>query len=241
LAFACTYLAATADLRLGRGHRVESIEFIGSAPLDLGCLRARGFKRVATVPRMSTAAELGIECGHGAPVFTSRNFARAQRQPYRAERRSGSFLCAEHYALIERSYEHREMNGYLAATAVAWPAALQLADVSRIEAFRDDRLVGFVALHRAFEGIGLALFMAHDPSPGVADFLYANLVSNCRELSLRSVNVDSSPSTGHLRFKQKWRGQVTVPPCYVARWSRGAMTRRTYASWGARLLRRSNA
>ena len=217
---------------------VESIEFVGPECVDFRCLHKAGFTRTMSVPRSRISAEMSINCTASADLFSTQTFRRAMARPFSVAHKKADFMTAQQFSLVERFYRIRKRSGYLAATAVAWPAAFRLEDVTLIEARAGERLAGFVALHHAFRDTAVGIFMAHDDTPHVADFLYAQMLCHGRESNLQAINVDSSPTVGSFRFKQKCHGKPCVPPYYFTRWSRGLMTRRVHSGWGARLLGR---
>ncbi|MFN0140384.1 MAG: hypothetical protein ACKVQW_09920 [Pyrinomonadaceae bacterium] len=222
-----------------RDRGAESVMFVGPEPVSLQALSNEGFRCVAQARRHKFAAELLIDCSENrGSIFERRVYRRAKMTDFQLTVRSGGMMSSEHFRLMEAFYRQRELTGYLAEIAFALPAVLRSNKVHLIEAIRDGSIIGFVAMHKPFVNTCVGLFLAtNDEINGVSDFLYAAMLDQARYLGASFVNVGSSPSAGHYRFKVKWGGQPKVPPYYLVQWSRGNIARRFHTSWGPRLVR----
>jgi len=220
-------------------RKAESIIFIGPKPVSLQALANEGLRLVAQEKRHRFAAELFIDCsGNPGSIFKRRVFRRAKIRDFQLTVRRGGMMSSEYFRLVELFYRQRELTGYLAEMAFALPAMLRSHKVHLIEARRNDRLCGFVAVHKPFVDICVGLFLATDNGiNGVCDFLYAAMLDQAKHMGASFVNVGPSPSAGHYDFKLKWGGQPRVPPYYFVQWSRGKIARRFHTSWGPRLIR----
>jgi hypothetical protein len=217
----------------------EGIIYVGPQPLDLRCLRALNFRCIEKFKGCNYSSELVIDCHDDSnEVFKSRLYKRARSRGFEATIKTGGILSAEHLKLIEAFYALREITCYLAETAFAIPALLRSKRVTLIEARKDGRLSGFLALHESFEDMLVALFLYHDHrTPGVSDFLYSEMLDHARRSGVAGINVGPSPTRGHYNFKLKWGARPLIPPYYLREWLRGRLCLRWHRGWGPRLVR----
>ena len=217
----------------------EGVVYIGPQYLDLRCLRALSLHRVRNFKGNSCSTELIIDCdGSADKIFKRRLYRRSRARGFEATIKTGCILSAEHLRLIETFYALREITCYLAEMAFVLPTLLRYRRVSLIEARKNGRLCGFLALHKSFKDMLVALFLYHDhQTPGVSDFLYSEMLNYAHRAGVASVNVGPSPTPGHYTFKLKWGGKPAVPPYYLLEWMRGRLARRGHKSWGPRIVR----
>ena len=217
----------------------ESVVFLGPRSVSFHTLSKQGFRIAAEEKANHFSAEVLIDCTNGpGSIFDRRIFRRSRAFDFAVKLRNGGVISAEYFKLIERFYQNRELTAYLAESAFAIPAVLRSPKVRLIEARKDNKLCGIVAIHKPFDDVAVGLFMMTDPDiPRVCDFLYSVMLEEARRLGAKRLNVGPSPSVGHYRFKLKWGGVAAVPPYYYARWGRGPILRRFHISWGPRLLR----
>ncbi|MFN2491293.1 MAG: hypothetical protein ABR501_00225 [Pyrinomonadaceae bacterium] len=222
------------------GHRgAESVIFVGPHPISFRALSKEGLRRVVEEKCEKIAAELFIDCtSNSDSVFRRRVYRRSRAMDFQLRVRTGGIVSAEHFRLVEIFYRKRERTGYLAEIAFALPTVLRSRRVQLIEARKDHRLCGFVAMHKPFADTAVGLFLASDHKViGVCDFLYGAMLEQAKLGGASSLNVGPSPSIGHFNFKLKWGGQSKVPPYYFVQWARGTLARRFHTSWGPRLIR----
>lgn len=217
----------------------ESIVFIGPAAKGLNKLKKLGLRVVNEQRPSKIASELSIDCTNGpGSVFHRRIYRRSRALDFIVSIRTGGVASAEHFQLIETFYRSREVTGYLAEIAFALPAVLRSPRVRLVEARKDGRLCGFIAMHKPFANQVVGLFMAcRQDMPGVCDFLYGAMLDEARRLGASRINLGPSPSKGHFDFKRKWGGEPLVPPYYFVQWARGVLALRFHTAWGPRLLR----
>lgn len=218
---------------------VQSISYAGPDSVRLSRLGQFGFRCVASQPAIAIASELFIDCNGGADsIFKKRIYRRSRALEFKSSIRTGGTVSAEHFQLIELFYQKREVTEYLAEIAFTLPVLLRSRRVHLIEARKEGKLGGFIALHKPFLDVAIGLFMAcREDMPRVCDFLYGVMLDQCQRLGATSVNVGASPSVGHFNFKKKWGGEPLVPPYYFAQWARGMLARRFHTSWGPRMVR----
>jgi hypothetical protein len=220
------------------GRQVDSVIYIGPEPIDLRFLRQEGFTRTEVGARRTCSAELFLPVDDApAGVRLSRVYRRANRNGFRARVRPGNLIQVDHLDLVERFYRRRDLSKYLLETALGLPVALMSQATTIIEAVEEDRIRGFVTVHKPFNDVTVALFLAHDETTGVSDFLYAQLVEHARAVGASYVNVGPSPSIGHFHFKRKWRGIPLVPPYYDCTWLRWHARGAAQRCWLQRILR----
>jgi len=217
----------------------EGIIYIGPQSLDLRCLRASRLRCVERFKGEYFSTELVIDCnGRSDELFKRRLYRRSRSRGFEATIKTGGILSAEHLRLIETFYGLREITCYLAEMAFALPALLRSRRFSLIEARKDGRLCGFLALHESFKDVRVAFFLYHDhQTPGVSDFLYSEMLSLARRVGIASINIGPSPTLGHYNFKLKWGGTPAVPPYYFTQWMRGPLSLRCHTAWGPRIVR----
>ncbi|HEX5707328.1 MAG TPA: hypothetical protein VFX96_08530 [Pyrinomonadaceae bacterium] len=217
----------------------ESLVFIGPERFDLHFLKREGFRRVLEDHRGPMSSELLIDCTSATDsALGLRAYKRARSSGFKVRLRAGGIATAEYLALIEQFYRLRQLSTYLAEHAFVIPAILRARRVRFVEAWRGERLCGFVALHRAFADICVGLLLAHDHhTEGVSDFLYSQMLDCARRLGAHYVNVGPSPTSGHYDFKRKWGGRPFAPPYHLVQWARGHIARRYHVAWGPRLVR----
>ena len=219
---------------------VDSVLYIGPEPLCLRELREKGFLDDGVQRRRPRGAELFL------PVRQARHdprlgrvYRRATSNGFVAHHRSGGMVDANHLVLAESFYSGLELSEYLAEVAVSLPIMMTSSEITIIEAWDHGSLRGFVTVHEPFDGVSVPLFIAHDrKTPGVSDFLYAQLIDHARAKQTEFVNVGPSPSEGHYRFKRKWRGFPLVPPYYAATWRRRGARGARHRTWLLRILGR---
>src|ERR1700720_1798352 len=160
----------------------ESVIFVGPKPVSLQALSNEGLRRVAQEKRHKFAAELFIDCsGNPGSVFKRRVYRRAKMMDFQLTVRRGGMMSSEHFRLVEIFYRQREVTGYLAEIAFALPAMLRSRKVHLIEARRNDRICGFVAMHKPFVNTCVGLFLATDNGiNGVCDLLYAAMLDQAK-------------------------------------------------------------
>ena len=223
-------------------RRAEAIVFMGPRRVSLDCLRKEGFRRIAEGRPRRITEELFIDCS-GAPrsALSTRVYRRSQARDFDLTLRQGGIVSAQHLQLLELFYRERELSEELAEVAFALPAVLRSRRIRLIEARRNKELCGFAAFHKPFAHTAVGLLMIVNPTVrGVSDFLYGKMLDQARLLGACDLNVGSSPSLGHFKFKLKWGGRPQVPSCYYAQWARGNIARRYHISWGPRLTRLKN-
>jgi hypothetical protein len=214
---------------------VDSILYIGPQPLRLAELRRHGFFDDGVQKRRPRSAELFLPVADAGRVYR-----RATRNGFVARHRTGGMIDANHLVLAEKFYSGLELSEYLAELAASLPLTMTSPDIAIIEAWEHGRLRGFVTVHEPFESLSVALFIAHDrATPGVCDFLYAQLLDHARAKQSEFVNVGPSPTEGHYRFKRKWRGIPLVPPYYAATWRRRGTRCARHRTWLLRILGRN--
>lgn len=218
---------------------VQSICYVGPNFVNLTGLRKFGLRCVAQQPAFPIASELFIDCnGNPDSVFKKRIYRRSRSLEFKSRIRTAGNVSAEHFQLIELFYRERELTPYLAEISFALPVLLRSRRVHLIEARKEGKLCGFIALHKPFLDIAVGLFMAcRQDMPGVCDFLYSAMLEESQRLGATSVNVGPSPSVGHFNFKKKWGAVPVVPPYYYMQWARGSLARRFHTSWGPRMVR----
>lgn len=227
-----------AALKWAAERGAESLVIIGPRPFDSRRLGREGFRRVIKYHRGPMSSDLFIRCAGQDGAARLRAYKRAGLSGFEARTRAGGIATAEHLALIERFYRQRQLSTYLAEYAFAVPAILRARRVRLVEAWRDGRLRGFVALHMPFADACVGLLLAHDDeTEGVSDFLYARMLDCARRLGAHYVNVGPSPTVGHYEFKRKWGGEAFAPPYHLVQWARGHLARRQHSAWGPRLVR----
>jgi hypothetical protein len=222
-----------------REHGAESVIFIGPHPVDFSVLAEEGFRRVVEERPERIAGELFIDCtNHPGSVFARRVYRRARAMEFELTLGNGGIVSADHYRLVEQFYQKRRMTGYLAEIAFALPTIFRSARIQLLEATKNGRLCGFIAMHKPFTDTAVGLFLASDRKViGVCDFLYGCMLELAREWGATTLNLGPSPTRGHFNFKVKWGGKIGVPPYYFVQWSRGSLARRFHTSWGPRLVR----
>lgn len=224
---------------IGEDPAVQAVCYVGPNRVDLSRLRKFSFRCVSEQPAIPIASELFIDCnGQPDSVLKKRIYRRSRSLSFERRVRSAGSVSAEHFQLIEFFYRKRQVTTYLAEIAFAIPVLLRSRRVHLIEARKDGKLCGFIALHKPFLDISVGLFMACRPDiPGVCDFLYSAMLDESKRLGATSVNVGPSPSLGHFNFKKKWGGEPVVPPYYFVQWARGLLAQRFHTSWGPRMVR----
>jgi len=228
-------------LRFVDRHAVDSVLYVGGEPLSLRELRSRNFFDDGVQRRRARAAELflPIREAYRSPRL-SRLYRRATRNGFAARCRAGGMVDASLLTLAETFYAGLPLSEYLAELAVTLSLTLMLPEVTIIEAWDRGAVRGFVTVHEPFDGVSVALFMAHDRvTRGVSDFLYSQLIDHARARNSEFVNVGPSASEGHYRFKRKWRGVPLVPPYYAATWRRRGARCTRHRTWLLRILGRN--
>jgi hypothetical protein len=222
-----------------RDRGAESVIYLGPRAVRLNRLKDLGLRRVAEQKPWVVSAELFIDCSESSTAaLHQRVYRRSRALNFSANVTSGGFASAEYFELIEVFYRAREITNYLAEIAFALPVLLRSKRVQLVEARKNGKLSGFIALHKPFSKTAVGLFMAGHPEvPGVCDFLYSAMLDEANRLGATRVNVGPSPSVGHFNFKKKWGGAPAVAPYYFVQWARGVLAQRNHTSWGPRLLR----
>ena len=230
--------AARALIQRFVGERcIDSVLYVAPEPLPLQGVLGAGFVCDEVRRRVPRSAELFLPA---TAVHRSEQYGRVSRQAARrglvARKRRGGIVDVNHLALVERFYSGLELSDYLAEAAASLPIALASPDITIIEAWEHGTMKGFVTVHEPFDGLSIAVFIAHDRvTHGVSDFLYAELVGHAHASGSEFVNVGPSPTEGHYRFKRKWSGVPLVPPYYAATWRHDARCAR-HRTWLLRIL-----
>lgn len=202
--------------------RVDSILYVGSSPLSFPHLEACGYIRQSVRARIPRSAELFLPVhANRCPPRLRRMIRRATLNGFSARHRRGGVIDARHLILTEQFYRKLPLTEYLAELVISLPAVMTSRDTTLLEAWEGETMRGFVTVHEPFDAVSVATFIAHDGSPGVSDFLYAQLLDHALRAGSEFINVGPSPSSGHYRFKLKWCGVPLVPPYYAALWRRG--------------------
>jgi hypothetical protein len=207
---------------------------------DLRALERDGLQRFHTWPARPIAQEVIAICPpHGAsPV---RRHRRALAAPYALRTSRGGSVPSQKLRLIERFQRGTGVTPYLAGLTTAWLAILMASEVQFVEAWKDDVLVGFVAVRHSFDRGAVAMAMARDTDArGVADFLYAHMLALGSAAGWEWINLSSSVTRGQQAFKQKWGALSPLPAYALSDWRRAALSRKRYLLWGPRTMQKSS-
>jgi len=209
------------DLRHLRASRMERFH----------TWRARLIGREMIAPVIDPAVR-----GSGA-----RRARRALQAPYEVNIGVGGGMDAARLRLIERFQRDIGMTPYLAGLTAAWPAVLTRKHVSFIEARDASGVRGFIAMHRPFASVAVAIGMARDErASGVGDFLYAQMLVQAGAWGCAAVNLGPSVTPGQFRYKLKWAQPSELPAHASTEWRRGNLTRRHYNLWVPRTMQKSS-
>ena len=217
----------------------ESVFYLGPAPIDLDFLADLGLRRVWWQARNQIGAEMVADCVENPrKIDGGKPYRSVRAGKFEAEFRAAGILPSEYLSLVEQFFARSDLSPYLADLGFSISALLRYRGMHLVGARRGTELAGFATLNKPFRDIAVAGCLFHDGvSPGVSDFLYAQLLALGYRIGARIVNLGSSPTRGIYCFKQKWGGQPTVAPYYAVRWSRGRLALRWFSSWGPRLVR----
>jgi hypothetical protein len=218
-----------------RDETVDAVVYDGTERLDLRCLYRHGFEKTGVQRRVPRSAEVLIDCSDA--VLRKRVYRRVAKSPVSLSIRDAGALSARHLRIIETWYSKRMKSPFLQEMAFSLQALFRLRGMRIVEGWRGSALCGFLLLRKPFRTIATAPFMAHDcMTHGISDVLYRGMVDEARRLGASAINVGSSPSAGHYRFKMKWNGTPRIPPSYLTMWVRRPLSSGSNYGWGPRLL-----
>lgn len=223
-----------------RSTRPDVVSLVTPRCPDLRALACEGLARFHTWPARPIAREvIASSAAPGGP--RTRLHRRALAAPYEVRLTRGGSVVADKLRLIERFQRSIGMTPYLAGLTAAWLAILTSTRVRFVEAWKGERLCGFVALHQAFERGAVAMAMARDADArGVADFLYAHMLEYAGDAGWAWINLCSSVTRGQHAFKLKWAELSPLPAYTLTEWRRPSLARQRYVLWGPRTMQKSS-
>jgi hypothetical protein len=219
---------------------VEVMWYVGRQRISLGGLCPKGFRHLRTIPPGPLDCEFVIDCRREAPSERLRRWLCSDRKSAFEIRHTRTLrLTAAHYRLLDHFFSSRERTEFLLNLALQVTVFAANGAGEWLEAWHANRLAGIALIIDSFSDMDLAVFASSDRGvPWVGDVLHAAMIETVRKKGKSTLNLGSSPSEYHARFKRKWGGCPRESPSWWQVWGRGELATHDYDGWPARLFGR---